>query len=220
MNKKTKILTSLFTVICVILVIFMVVQTYAADPKYLNITGTREGNQVYKITTTTQEKTIWKIVSFESMNATAPALYDEAIYCINPEIGFGSETSAGNDRKQYNASFNMKDLTGVENKYRTLIPNQTNYNSVLWILDNCYLPKLTPAANKEEVKAALYDAVVNALPTSQIKRGVLTDNDIEVVQQLALWYFTSNNPDYHYEPENFPAISINDTAINRSSFIN
>ena len=206
MMKKTNILIPAFILVLIFLTVFMVVQTYATDPKYLNITGVREGDETYKITSLDPQKTIWKIVSYDSMEDTAVAKYDEAIYCINPEVGFGSATTAGNDRKEYNISFNMKDLSNVEQKYKDLFPDQTKYNSLLWILDNCYLPKQVPEEDREVAKQTL-------LEHAGIDRDVLTDNDIEVVQQIALWYFSSDSAGYHFEPEDFPSISLNDTAI-------
>ncbi len=206
MKKSTKKGIAVLAVIIAIITIFMAIKSFAADSKYLSIVGEREGDETYKIPTIDPEKTIWKIVSFDSMKATDKAKYDEAIYCINPEIGFGSETSAGNDRKEYNFSFNMKDLTKLEQKYKDMFADQTKYNSILWILDNCYLPKQEPEADRKSAKADL-------LKKAGIERDVLTDNDIEVVQQIALWYFSSEAEGYHYEPENFPVITLNDTAM-------
>lgn len=187
--------------------------TYASDSKILNVIGNREGNEVYKITNLDPQKTIWKIVSYDSLDDTATPNYNEAIYCLTPEQGFGSEATAEPGKKQYDVSFNMKDLSTVDEKYKSLFGDtsdvesfNTTYNSILWILDNMYLPKQLPENQKETVKEILYKK-------AKIEDSKLTDNDIEAVQQMALWYFTSTSDKYHFEPENFPSISINDTAI-------
>ena len=194
-------------IILAIITVFMAVKSFATDSKFLNIVGEREGSETYRIPTAGEAgKTIWKIVSFDSMKETDKAKYDEAIYCINPERGFGSERTTGNDRKEYNFSFNMKDLTSLEQKYKDMFADQTKYNSMLWILDNCYLPKQTPEADRKSAKATL-------LASAEISRDVLTDNDIEVVQQMALWYFSSEQEGYHYEPENFPSIELNNKVM-------
>ncbi len=213
MAKKTKVGIAILVLASIFVIVFMAVQAFATDSKYLNIIGQREGNETYKITSvntsssmTNSEKTIWKIVSYDSMQDDAVANYDEAIYCINPEIGFGSATTAGNDKKEYDVSFNMKDLSSVEQKYKDLFKDQTKYNSMLWILEHSYLPKQVPEEDRNTVKERL-------LSDAGIDRDVLTDNDIEVIQQIALWYFSSDNLGYHYEPDNFPSIAINDTAI-------
>ncbi len=206
MKSKTKIVAAVTTFMIAFLAVFIAVQSFASDSMFLNIVGAREGNETYTLTNLDPQKTIWKIVSYDSMNAGDTAKYDYPIYCVNPEIGFGSATTAGNDRKEYNFSFNMKDKTGLEDKYRDIISDQAKYNSILWILDNMYLPKQTPQASKELTKQMLYDA-------AGITRNVLTDNDIETVQQMALWYFSSDNAHYHYEPENFPSIALNGTQM-------
>ena len=215
MKRKTKIGAGLILVLTAFMAVFMVVKSFGADSMYLNIVGLREGDETYTVTAVTGlvsdefPKTIWKIVSYDSMDAEAPAKYDDPIYCVNPEIGFGNAAVAG-ERKEYNYSFNMKDLTGVAQEYRDIIPNTANYNSVLWILDNMYLPKDT---NKGVLKSNLYNAAKafgeETNKDYDVTRNVLTDNDIEVVQQLALWYFTSNSAKYHYEPEDFPSIALN-----------
>jgi uncharacterized repeat protein (TIGR01451 family) len=195
-------------VTAIFLSVFMLIKAYAADPKYLEITREREGNQAYKITNLDPNKTIWKIVQYDSMDAEATINYDEAIYCINPEIGFGSNGDVGPLRREYNVSFNMKDLTGVDEIYTNMFSNTNkyNYNALLWIIDNMYLPKQTPETDRVAMKQLL-------LSKAGITRDVLTDNDIETVQQLALWYYSTEDTSvYHFEPENFPSITIVDTT--------
>ena len=186
---------------------------YAADTKILNVIGNREGNETYKITNLDPQKTIWKIVSYDSMEDNATPNYSDAIYCLTPEQGFGSDTTAAPGKKQYDVSFDMSDLSKIEDKYKALFGDatkteefNTRYNSLLWILDNMYLPKQLPDSQKQDIKNNLYKG-------ARIDRDVLTDNDFEAIQQLAIWYFTSTSPKYHFEPENFPSIAINDTAI-------
>ncbi len=66
------------------------------------------------------------------------------------------------------------------------------YNAILWILDEAYLPKDITKNDEtvydaSEYKKELLDKA--GIPTSQ--QSDVTDNDIEVIQQLALWYFTN-----------------------------
>ncbi len=68
--------------------------------------------------------------------------------------------------------------------------SQETYNKIMWIIDNMYLPKSEDAiTHKEELMQVAgitrYDVGI-----------LLTDDDIEVVQQLALWYFTNPNDEY------------------------
>lgn len=216
MKRKDSIISTIIIVVTMALVMavnFTNVGTYATDSKILNVIANREGDETYKITNLDPQKTIWKIVSYDSMEDTATPNYDEAIYCLTPEQGFGSEASAAPGKKQYDVSFDMKDLSRIDEKYMQLFGDTTTgetfnatYNSLLWILDNMYLPKQLPENQKEIAKEILYRK-------AGIEDSKLTDNDIEAVQQLAIWYFTSANAKYHFEPENFPSIAINDTAM-------
>lgn len=216
MKRKDSIISIIIIVVTMILVMavnFTNVGTYATDSKILNVIGNREGDETYKITNLEPQKTIWKIVSYDSMDDSSIPNYEEAIYCLTPEQGFGSEVSSEPGKKQYDVSFDMKDLSKIDEKYMKLFGDTTSgetfnamYNSILWILDNMYLPKQLPTNQKEDVKEILYRK-------AGIEDSKLTDNDIEAVQQLALWYFTSTNEKYHFEPENFPSISVNDTAM-------
>ena len=222
MKRKTKIVAGLAVVLMAFMTVFTVVQSFGDEGHmYLDIVAAREGNETYEITSVIfpddpdkSSYPIWKIVSFSGMGTTEQARYDEPIYCVNPQIGFGGASATGGARKDYNYSFDMKNLTGLAQGYRDIIPNSTNYNSVLWILDNMYLPK---DSNKAALKQSLYESA-KAFGESKgkdydVTRNVLTDNDIEVIQQIALWYFVSNNTLYHYEPENFPAVALNGTTM-------
>lgn len=217
MKTKTKIGAGLITALIAIMVVFMAVQSFAADSMWIQNVGQRENNDVYKNANIGSGKTIWKYVSYENATATTKN-YDDAIYCINPEVGFGTDDSQDVGRQEYNTSFNMKDLSEVEQKYTDMLQTMygsttwsSRYNSMLWIIDNMYLPKQTPEADRIAMKQILLDA-------AGINRDVLTDNDIEVVQQLALWYFSSENSKYHYEPDNFPTISWNDLVMETQIF--
>ncbi len=186
---------------------------YAADTKILNVIGNREGDETYKITNLDPQKTIWKIVSYDSMEDNATPNYSDAIYCLTPEQGFGSEETAAPGKKQYDVSFDMSDLSKIDDKYKALFGDatkteefNTKYNSILWILDNMYLPKQLPESERTKFKEELFKR-------AEIEDSKLTDNDIEALQQLAIWYFTSTNEKYHFEPENFPSIAINETAM-------
>lgn len=76
----------------------------------------------------------------------------------------------------------------------------TNYNAVLWILDNMYVPMDDSSYNKS-FKKQLYEEVFadaiekKSFATSEV---TLTDEQIQIVQQCAIWYFTNSDQDkYH-----------------------
>ena len=74
--------------------------------------------------------------------------------------------------------------------------NVNLYNAILWIIDESYLP-VDKVATEGEQTVVLYDASEYkkelldkaGVPTRQ--QAAITDNDIEVIQQLAMWYFTN-----------------------------
>ncbi len=67
------------------------------------------------------------------------------------------------------------------------------YNAILWIIDEIYLPNdiTNDEGQKVYVAEEYRHELLNkaGIPTSQ--QDEITDNDIEVIQQLALWYFTN-----------------------------
>jgi len=74
--------------------------------------------------------------------------------------------------------------------------NVNLYNAILWIIDESYLPvdkvdtegeETVVLYDASEYKAELLDKA--GVPTSQ--QANITDNDIEVIQQLAMWYFAN-----------------------------
>ena len=85
-------------------------------------------------------------------------------------------------------------ISVTENGIPTQVTKTVNlYNAILWIIDESYLPTDKENAEGEKVYIALdykKELLEKAgVPTSQ--QASITDNDIEVIQQLAMWYFTN-----------------------------
>lgn len=67
------------------------------------------------------------------------------------------------------------------------VPSQY-YNQIVWILNHSYIPSASTASTD---KATL-------LQNAGISGNSELDDDIDVVQQLALWYFTNyDDSTYH-----------------------
>lgn len=183
-------------------------ETKAASSYVLGITNVREAQNgkkggAYGIGTKsdgTPNKKVWKIVSYESGKIN----YDNAFYCVKAEHGFGGFTTSTSDsgRKTYDTSFDMKTqssdvltrLNAINKAINKAEISQETYNKMMWIIDNMYLPK---AEGAEATKQALMEA---AGVTEYTGYGVLlTDDDIEVIQQLALWYFTNADDENYHE---------------------
>lgn len=90
-----------------------------------------------------------------------------------------------------------------------------NYNAVLWILDNMYVP-VSSASKNRDFKKQLYEEVfADAVEKANfnVDSVKLTDEDIEVVQQWAIWYFT-NSSDSKYHVTELPTVQVKDSAGN------
>lgn len=192
--------------------------------KYLGISKIRQSGKYYQLdtTTTNEGKKVWKITRRDSATSTTP-IYDEIYYCVNATQGF-----IGNDNRvmaegaidaypnQYVMNSTNKD------KISSLSAGDlvTNYNKVLWILDNSYIP----GKSTEEEKKALftkvmqyiqnndgYNKLAGIIPHTPAKELIesnmiskedndlnMTDEEIEIAQQLAIWYFTNTSvSEYH-----------------------
>ncbi len=103
--------------------------------------------------------------------------------------GFGSISKD----TEYTEKFNLKtDATDAINYFKSNLGfsdiSDIEYNAILWIIDNMYLPEI----DAEETKNKLFE-------NAGISNSELNNDDIEFVQQMALWYYTNadqNGADY------------------------
>ena len=203
--KKSKLL--LTTVFALIALIFLGNGVYAENTMTLNITDKRPyTNKEYTVTLSSGtdginvDHTIFKI---GKRNGAGPLSFEDSLYCLRSGIGFGNSAGVNNVSEVtdvvYTETYNLKtQATDVTNYYRNTIGYTTispvEYNSILWIIDNMYLPEHKDAA---EMKA-------NLLKNAEIINSELTDDDIEFVQQMALWYFS--NKDHNGEANSLSLI--------------
>lgn len=155
----------------------------AADGSmYLTLSALRESGFGYQY----KNKYVWKIVETNSEGTTS--IFDKTIYCLRAGVGFGSNVWASGDpvQRQYTKYFDMKNLEDIDSQYAEVLPSGDNYYAVLWILEHAYIPELPDAA--------IYRSEL--LSAAGIKNNYLTDDDIDVVQQLAIWHFTNTDTEY------------------------
>lgn len=206
MKVKNIVLTALISTM--LLICAMPVKSNAAATKELGILSVREGGYGYQANV----KNVWKIVEYKDGAYT----YDNAFYCLRGGKGFGGSSYIEN--KVYNISYDMKKISLIPNSIRPILPSDeqktveiggetytySDYNAVLWLLDNMYLPKDKDATILKQ------NLMSKAFP--QGTEITLTDDDIEVVQQLAIWYFTNvdetNEAEYAYHMETLPALQL------------
>ena len=91
----------------------------------------------------------------------------------------------------------------------------SNYNAVLWILDNMFVPTDDTQKNKQFKKQLFEEAYADAIEYSNFNIDSLniTNSDIQVVQQWALWYFT-NSGDSKYHVTALPTVKVKNSAGN------
>ena len=82
----------------------------------------------------------------------------------------------------------------------------------MWLLDNIYIMPAIGTDNTTAREEFLKSKIPNEL------YNLITDDDIDAVQQLAIWYFTNPSGDkYHYETSNFKINSIANVDSNYAS---
>ena len=112
----------------------------------------------------------------------------DTFYCIDADKLFPVEdggllyTNDGDFKNQSNP------------KVTALNISSDNYKALKWLVDNIYLPRDNGASTYKDVflrKAFAND--IHSQDELNALKSLLTDDDIEVVQQWAMWHFT--NPD-------------------------
>ena len=176
LNKK---LTLLIMGITILLISLLTGSVQAASQEF----GLQEyrkpiGNTQYGYKVS--DKYVWKIVTYSGSAIN----YDKTLYCLKAEQGFFT-SEPGKFKETYDLSYDFMN----RNSMPTLpVPSQY-YNQIVWLLNHAYIPNAETATTDKAV------LLQNAGITGNHE---LTDDDIDVVQQLAIWYFTNyDDPTYH-----------------------
>ncbi len=152
---------------------------------------------------------IVKIFDYNKRELETPyKKFADSFYCIRGGKGFGSVEFGNNssaNSTEYTVIEDMKsNANDVIAKYKELYNinldrtenitfnektyNNVNiYNAMLWIADNAYLPVSTEKYKAEEYKTEL----LTKIGIAKVNQGMITDDDLEVIQQLAFWYFAN-----------------------------
>ena len=172
-------------------------------------TGTLEGEYLEhydkgKYKYTIANTTVFKII--EDGDTT----YADALYCLDGEKAFPgikNNTQVGIEYK------NMADLkVDQDANVVSLGLSYENYKAFIWLVDNMYLRKQTPELKDEFLSRAFKPLLKSGTTLDEIK-ATITDDDIEVVQQWAIWNFT--NPDVE-KYTSFGAVSLLDPIAGES----
>ena len=186
------------------------VKAASAGPLYLGIVSLRRAGYGYQ----QEGSKVWKIAEYDSENGKTADL-SKTIYCIKGGPGFGSSDMATGGVptiSKYTQKFNLKDLASIPSTYSKILPTGSNYNSLMWLLDNIYIMPAIGTDNTTAREEFLKSKIPNEL------YELITDDDIDAVQQLAIWDFTNPSGDkYHYETSNFKINSIANVDSNYAS---
>ena len=161
-----------------------IVKAESAGPIYLGIISLRNSGYGYK----QNGKKVWKIAQYESLDGVTPDT-GKLIYCIKAGVGFGSENSQ-TTIKNYSQKFNLKNASSIASPYSNNVPTGENYNKLMWVIDHLYTGIGSDNSTSRE------NFLSSVIPDEFYE--LLTDDDIDVVQQLAIWYFTNPTDEYHY----------------------
>ena len=122
--------------------------------------------------------------------------YLDTFYCLNAEKSF-SITSSG-----YQYTKVADDLTdyndeNVKEWADSIGLTQEKFNSLMYLLNNIYAKKLNTNYKDTYLSEVFADTIEDSQDTEtpttlEYIKTVLTDDDIEVVQQWAIWYFTNS----------------------------
>ena len=114
----------------------------------------------------------------------------DALYCIDADKSFPVQdggllyTNEGDFKNQSNP------------KVVALNVENDNYKALKWLVDNIYLPKDSGASTYKDVfLRKAFSSDIHSQDDLDLLKSILTDDDIEVVQQWAMWYFSNPNND-------------------------
>ena len=191
MKLKKKNVLILLTLMFILMTSMFSMVSARTENKWFGLELLRESGNGYIV----NGKNVWEICSYGTgTTPSAVADHSETIYCLRAGIGFGSNNwgNSETEKKLYTSSFDMKQEK-IPAEYLSVLPEGETYKKMLWILDNSYVaPKTAQEQNTaNEYKNKLLEKA--GIPQSENK---LTDEDIDAVQQLAIWYFTNPNSEY------------------------
>ena len=189
--KIKKVASVLIMMIAILLIAGIFSASYAATGSmYLTIKQLRASGYGYQVL----NKNVWKITETSSSSKT-DLMKNDTIYCLRGGPGFGGAFSGSTlpTVRQYTRFFDMKDPDSITGVYASAIPtpSSTKYNSLVWLLNNVYVaPKSTASSDEREIAAEYRELL---LKNAEISGSDITDDDIDVVQQLAVWHFTNTD---------------------------
>lgn len=148
--------------------------------------------------------------------------YSNMFYCLNAKKTFPGQSNPGEDYLTYTNVADFKDSTDSNVKALHLSTSNSadsakwtaNYKALVWLMNNMYLNKQAPEQKDAYLAKAFNDYQDWSL---EAVKGSLTDDDIDVVQQYAIWYFT-NNDSSEFNVTTLPSITLSRFNLEEEGF--
>ncbi len=213
MKKLKKLLLSIMTLVIVLLTFGATgqVEAQSAGPMYLGIVALRSSGYGYQ----QGGKTVFKIAKYDSTDDTTADL-NNTIYCIKAGPGFGSSDMANSTPtiSTYSQKFDLRDVDSIDSTYSAVLPTGENYNKLMWILDNLYIPNYSNTSDEnQDARIAFLEQLLGKEQSNWDECfEYLSDDEIDVIQQLAIWYYTNPDGEYHYEEIELYQSKLNENA--------
>ena len=124
------------------------------------------------------------------------ATYADTFYCVNGERSLSITSSY--DYSKASDDFTKLSDSEVRKWADSVGISEENFNSLVYLLKNIYAKKLDTSYKDAYIEKAFAEKIaydeengVEPATTVDLVKEYLTDDDIEVVQQWAIWYFTN-----------------------------
>ena len=146
---------------------------------------------------TTGAERIWKIVQYSNTNYNDPT--EVSAYCIKADQGFSNDTLTD----IYDVSYNMKtERTAIagQNDVLDKLIYEGQYDNLLALADILYVKGVsTQAERKQLLDASGASDVIEKSDFNSWEEYYITDDEIDAVQQAAIWYFTNYQEGGQYD---------------------
>ena len=151
--------------------------------------------------------------------------FADTFYCINAELSLSMTNQY--DYHKVADDFAVLSDSEVEAWASSVGISQTNHKALVYLLKNLYVKKLDTSYKDAYIAKAFAEKIaqdaeegVTPPTTVSLVKEYLTDDDIEVVQQWAIWYFTNGsnteNEFYRNVYENFGNVQVTKLGFDAS----
>ena len=201
MKKSRIIFTIIMFITCLITTLFSnKVQAAPLTPvRYYGIAELRDSTQMgYAMGNPAQgAERIWKIVRYSNTSYNDPT--EVNVYCIKADQGFSNQSRT----ETYDVSYNMKtERTAIakQNDVLNQLVNGGQYDNLLALADLLYFKDASKLSERErllDVSGA--NDIVEKSEFNGVEEYYITDDEIDAVQQAAIWYFTNYQEGGEYD---------------------